>query len=201
MWFLYVLSWISTVIQICFITLAIAAGLYYLAELVEEYTVYTGKIIKVLVMITIGIYVCLFLFEDLPILMITCGAVGQVMHLLLLRSFPFFVLTSIPFILGAVLIIVNHYLAFSHFSTVYYPFSEVLAYFTVCLWVVPFAFLVSLSANENVLPTISETRPLLSGDTDVVSNYFSKKGKRQGLLSFFNYAKEAVLPQRVKKGF
>lgn len=44
MWFLYLLSWVSTVLQICFVTLAIAAGLYYLAELVEEYTVMTGKV-------------------------------------------------------------------------------------------------------------------------------------------------------------
>ena len=38
------LSWASTVLQICFVTLAIAAGLYYLAELVEEYTVVTAKV-------------------------------------------------------------------------------------------------------------------------------------------------------------
>ena len=44
MWFLYMLSWVSTVLQICFVTLAIAAGLYYLAELVEEYTVVTAKV-------------------------------------------------------------------------------------------------------------------------------------------------------------
>ena len=44
MWFLYLLSWVSTVLQICFVTLAIAAGLYYLAELVEEYTVMTAKV-------------------------------------------------------------------------------------------------------------------------------------------------------------
>ena len=31
-------------IQICFVTLAIAAGLYYLAELVEEYTSMTVKV-------------------------------------------------------------------------------------------------------------------------------------------------------------
>ena len=40
---------------------------------------------------------------------------------------------------------------------------QVMAYFTLCLWLVPFAFFVSLSANENVLPTTSERRPLLSG--------------------------------------
>ena len=44
MWFLYLLSWVSTALQICFVTLAIAAGLYYLAELVEEFTVMTAKV-------------------------------------------------------------------------------------------------------------------------------------------------------------
>ena len=85
MWFLWLLSWFSMLLQICFVTLGIgkrslhvklwgslapdsnkklhdessltikftcsftlisAAGLYYLAELVEEYTVATGKIIR-----------------------------------------------------------------------------------------------------------------------------------------------------------
>ena len=41
---------------------------------------------------------------------------------------------------------------------------QVMAYFTLCLWLVPFAFFVSLSANENVLPTTAERRPLLSGN-------------------------------------
>jgi len=87
------------------------------------------------------------------------------------------------------------------------------------------AFFISLSANENVLPTLAETKPLLSGlfncnprdfveilliffvilhltdDNDVVSHYFSRRGKRYGLLSFFNYAKDSLLPQRVKKSF
>ena len=43
---------------------------------------------------------------------------------------------------------------------------QVMAYFTLCLWMVPFTFFVSLSANENVLPTFTgENRPLLSGNT------------------------------------
>ena len=94
----------------------------------------------------------------------------------------------------AAMVFVNHYLAFDYFSSVWYPFSEVLyhfivfvitvqtcicdyqgatkailepnlffgfysfqilAYFTICLWILPFAFFVSLSASENVLPTAS----------------------------------------------
>uniref|UniRef100_T1JH68 Protein TEX261 n=1 Tax=Strigamia maritima TaxID=126957 RepID=T1JH68_STRMM len=201
MWLLYILSWLSILIQICFVTLSVAAGLYYLAELIEEFTVITCKAIKTVIMITIVIYIGLFLFEDLPVSLVICGAFSQVMHLLILRTFPYFVLTSIPFIVASILLIVNHYLAFSYFSQVYYPFSEVMAFFTVCVWIVPFAFFVSLSANENILPTYSESKPLLSDDNDVVTNYFSRKNKRYGLLSIFNYAKESILPQRIKKSF
>jgi len=198
MWFLYCLSWASTVLQICFVTLAIAAGLYYLAELVEEYTVMTAKVIRWMVISTLLVYICLFLFENLPTSLIACGIIAQVAHLALLTSFPFFSVTSASFILSVIMVLVNHYLAFSHFGENYYPFSEVMAYFTICLWLVPFSFFVSLSANENVLPTMNtmERRPLLSQEdnNDVVSNYFSKKQKGYGLLSVFNKVKDSVTP-------
>ena len=71
---------------------------------------------------------------------------------------------------------------------------QVMAYFTVCMWLVPFSFFVSLSANENVLPTLSESRPLLSRENDVVSNYFSNKQKGVGLLSVFNSVKDTLTP-------
>lgn len=67
---------------------------------------------------------------------------------------------------------------------------------------VPLAFFVSLSANDNVLPVTTEAQPLLDSDGDLVSNYFMRKsGRRIGLLSFFTYAKESILPQRIKKSF
>jgi len=194
MWFLYLLSWVSTVIQICFVTLAIAAGLYYLAELVEEYTSMTVKVIRWMIVMVLGIYICLFFFEDLPVSLILCGLLAQVAHLALLSNFPFFSVSSPAFIMAVVMVLVNHYFAFSHFGEKYYPFSEVMAYFTLCMWLVPFAFFVSLSANENVLPTVNERRPLLSDDNDVVTNYFSKKQKGVGLLSMFNSVKDSLTP-------
>lgn len=44
---------------------------------------------------------------------------------------------------------------------------------------------------------------IVSSDTDgdIVTNYFRRKSKRYGLLSFLKSAQETVLPQRVKKGF
>ena len=65
------------------------------------------------------------------------------------------------------------------------------------MWLFPFAFFVSLSANENVLPTLGESRHLVIEDNDVVSNYFSKKQKGYGLLSIFNSVKDSVTPSKI----
>jgi hypothetical protein len=62
---------------------------------------------------------------------------------------------------------VNHYLWFIHFSqppsrppASYYDrpeipsFTEIASYFGLCVWLIPFALFVSLSAGENVLPSM-----------------------------------------------
>jgi len=200
MW-LYALSWVAAAIQICFITLSIAAGLYYLAELVEEYTVMAAKCIRYTIMGTTLVLLGFLVFEDLPWLLIGCCLVSNACYYSIMSTFPYTQLLSPDFILSIVLLIVDHYLAFSYFSTVWYPFSEVLAFFTICLWLVPFALFVSLSANENVLPTSVASDIKSESDSDIVSNYFRRKGKRYGLLSFLKSAQDTILPQRVKKGF
>ncbi|XP_009288983.1 PREDICTED: protein TEX261 [Aptenodytes forsteri] len=141
-----------------------------------------------------AVLVGLYLFEHFPGFMVGVGLFTNLVYFGLLQTFPFIVLTSSNFILSCALVIFNHYLAFQYFAEEYYLFSEVLAYFTFCLWLIPFAFFVSLSAGENVLP--STVQP---GD-DVVSNYFTKgkRGKRSGILLIFSFIKEAILPSRQK---
>ncbi|OWR44474.1 hypothetical protein KGM_205241 [Danaus plexippus plexippus] len=203
MFFLYLLSIVSFVIQAVFITLAIAAGLFYLAELVEEYTVTAKYIISWTIIATAAIHIGLIIFEDIPLYFNALGLFQQLLHGLLLRDFPVVRVISLPFITGVASLILHHYLAFKYFGEVYYGFSEVLAYFTLCLWVVPFALFVSLSANDNVLPTTGErTKPRASAyDDNVVTDYLSRKSKKYSLLSFFSFAKESILPQRNKKAF
>uniref|UniRef100_A0A8C2HGL7 Protein TEX261 n=1 Tax=Cyprinus carpio TaxID=7962 RepID=A0A8C2HGL7_CYPCA len=195
MWFIYLLSWLSLVVQICFVTLAIAAGLYYLAELIEEYTVATSRIIKYMIMFSTAVLVGLYLFEGFPTLMIGVGLFTNLVYFGLLQTFPYIMLTSPNFILSCALVVLNHYMAFQYFADdLMCVCFQVLAYFTVCLWVIPFSFFVSLSAGENVLPSTVQ-----QGD-DVVSNYFTKgkRGKRSGILLIFSFLKEAVLPSRQK---
>jgi hypothetical protein len=88
-----------------------------------------------------------------------------------------------------VLVLINHYFWFRHFSAVQQQaytrmssmydkpvapsFTEIASYFGLCVWLVPFALFVSLSASDNVLPTMGTEQP--SRDRD-------GKNKRQGMI-------------------
>merc|ERR1719187_2335357 len=76
-------------------------------------------------MLVLLTFLGLFCFENIPSTLIICGVIAQIAHLSLLSSFPFFSATSPSFIVAVVMVIVNHYFAFSHFGENYYPFSEV----------------------------------------------------------------------------
>ncbi|XP_058118384.1 protein TEX261 isoform X1 [Anopheles ziemanni] len=197
--FLGLLSYVSLLVQICFMTVSIAAGLYYLAELVEEYTVIAKKIIKWMVALTASLYIVFIFTETFSWAMILCGLGGQILHAFILTDFPFVRFLSPAFLGAVILLLVNHYFAFVYFQLQFHALTEMMAYFTLCLWLVPFALFVSLSANDNVLPTSNE-RTHQRGGSDVVTNYFSSR-KKAGLLSLFSYAKETLLPERNKKSF
>lgn len=199
MTFLSLLSYFSLLVQICFVTVSIAAGLYYLAELVEEYTVLAKKVITWMIVGSVLLYVVFIFTERFTWTLILCGLGAQALHAAILKNFPYVKFLSPSFLGAVILLLANHYLAFIYFQQQFHPFTEVMAYFTLCLWLVPFALFVSLSANDNVLPTSNERTHLLS-DNDVVTNYFSSR-KKIGLLSLFNYAKESLLPERNKKAF
>ncbi|XP_026473793.1 protein TEX261 [Ctenocephalides felis] len=200
MWFLHLLSYLSLLIQIVFITISLAAGLYYLAELVEEHTVLAKQAIYIMISTSVLIYIGFIFFESFSWILIMCGLAAQISHYSILQTFPSVRLSSASFIAAVILLVVNHYLAFTFFASTYHPFSQVVAYFILCLWLVPFALFVSLSANDNVLPTVKESSSLLH-DNDVVSHYFSRNGQKPGLLTFFNKVKDSILPQTNKKSF
>lgn len=54
-------------------------------------------------------------------------------------------------------------------------FAEIASYFGICVWLVPFALFVSLSASDNVLPTMGSEAP--SGSAGP-----GDRQKRQGLV-------------------
>ncbi|KAI9814100.1 MAG: erv26 super protein [Thelocarpon impressellum] len=172
MWILPLVGYLGIAIGFGFLTLAIASGLYYLSELVEEHTVLAKRLLTRLIYGIVGLQLFLALVDGFPVLLSLLSIASHFVYAANLRKFPFVKLTDGVFISSCALVLLNHYLWFRHFShppsktllygsssSDLYPdmpsFSEIAAFFGICVWLVPFALFVSLSAGDNVLPTMS----------------------------------------------
>lgn len=177
MYILPLLGYSGLVLGFCFLTLSIASGLYYLSELVEEYSVLSAKVLRRLIYVVIAVQVLLLLVDSFPWHLTLLGIVSHAVYSTNLRHFPIVKLSDPLFILSCVLVLLNHWLWFRFFSspTAFQPnrasdardryaysgynynqpsFTEIASYFGICVWLVPFALFVSLSAGENVLPSM-----------------------------------------------
>ncbi|KAL7750417.1 erv26 superfamily protein [Sorochytrium milnesiophthora] len=157
---LLLISYLGMLMGIAFFTLSLACGLYYLAELVEEYTTMTRKVITSLTALVMVLHVLLFAVDRLSLWRILFSMFCHAVYSINLRTFPFISFTDPSFLASCVLAVVNHYVWFRYFQTLahdpftrrVYPFSHIAAFFALCLWLVPFAYFVSLSANDSTLP-------------------------------------------------
>ncbi|PQE12565.1 transmembrane adaptor Erv26 protein [Rutstroemia sp. NJR-2017a BBW] len=170
-----------------FLTLAIASGLYYLSELVEEHTVMAKRFLTRMIYGIIGLQILLCLIDGFSFKLSALSVFSHVVYLGNMRRFPIVRLSDPLFItscertpsniaLHPALVVINHYLWFVHFSSgplpptqsIYdapqYPdFTQIASYFGLCVWMTPFALFVSLSASDNVLPTMGSEEPGMAG--------------------------------------
>ncbi|KAK7734400.1 erv26 superfamily protein [Botryosphaeria dothidea] len=170
MWVLPLVGYLGLILGFCFLTLAIASGLYYLSELVEEHTVLAKKLLTRMIYAVVALQLLLWLVDSFPLSLSILSILSHIVYAQNLRRFPIVKLTDPLFILSCLLVLINHYLWFRHFSAPptrsnYYPyntsrdysiptFTEIASYFGLCVWLVPFSLFVSLSAGENVLPSM-----------------------------------------------
>jgi len=167
------LKYIGAVLAFSFFTLSVASGLYYLSELVEEHSIFAKRSLERIIYAVLGVHVLLLVVDRQPFWLTVFSFLAHVVYRLNLRAFPFIQLQSPIFLASCVLVVVNHYLWFQHFShpprpsydynyrsqqrpppVVDFPsFGEISAFFGICVWLVPFSLFVSLSAGENVLPS------------------------------------------------
>ncbi|CAL9728481.1 protein Svp26p [Monosporozyma unispora] len=171
---LQLVSYLGTILGFIFLTLSIASGLYYISEIVEEYTEPTRRFLSKAIYAVIAIMVLLLIFDKFPVKLTIFAIVSHVIYLQNLKKFPFISLTSPIFILSCIGVLVNHYLWFQYFNKVEIPpqfrysqnyiperrasFAEVASFFGICIWFIPFALFVSLSAGDYVLPTTADIK-------------------------------------------
>jgi Transmembrane adaptor Erv26 len=199
MWILPLIGYTGVVVGFAFLTLAIgtlalqppppmtqanclvsaASGLYYLSEIVEEHTVIARRVLSRLIYGVIIAQILLWLFDSFPFSLSLLTVVSHLIYASNLRKFPVVKLSDPLFIVSCLLVCLNHWVWFRHFSRPPAPYSssssrdatawrrpyqpdyanmptftEVASYFGLCVWLVPFALFVSLSAGDNVLPSI-----------------------------------------------
>ena len=180
MWILPLLGYAGLVLGFAFLTLSIASGLYYLSELVEEHSVLSAKLLRRLIYIVVATHILLCLVDGFPWHLTLLGVASHGVYSTNLRHFPIVKLSDPFFLSSCALVILNHWLWFRHFSDSttrggpykgappssrrdWYStppvhdqptFTEIASYFGLCVWLVPFALFVSLSAGENVLPSM-----------------------------------------------
>lgn len=80
--------------------MAIASGLYYLSELVEEHTVMAKKLLTKLIYTIIVAQALLWLFDGLPLKSTLLGIVAHIVYLGNMRRFPFVKLSDPLFLLS-----------------------------------------------------------------------------------------------------
>ncbi|KAI9782280.1 MAG: erv26 super protein [Peltula sp. TS41687] len=179
MWLLPLLGYIGVVLGFLFLTLSIASGLYYLSELVEEHTVTAKRLLTQLINLIILLHLLLALIDRLPLSLTAFSIASHLVYRLNLRRFPSVRLTDVWFLASCLLVVLNHWVWFRHFSSLspprpnarYYSpmtsttaawddmptFKEVASFFGIMVWLVPFSLFVSLSAGEMVLPSMTSS--------------------------------------------
>ena len=85
----------------CACALPAATGLYYLAELIEEYTKLAKRIITYTIQAILVLHILLFVIDRLPAKCIAAGLAANACHLGQMKRFPFMELWS-PVTLGSI---------------------------------------------------------------------------------------------------
>ncbi|KAH3665391.1 hypothetical protein OGAPHI_003575 [Ogataea philodendri] len=178
------LAIIGSIIGFIAITLSIASGLYYLSELVEENTEFTRRFLARLIKSTATFLLLLWLFDAFPLKLILFSQFSYFVYYQNLRKFPNINLTGPIFLTTCLLALLNHFFWFQHFNNPpvptieerlkpdfkmphYASFTEIASFFGLCIWLIPFGFFISLSANENTLPTSVLELERSSGENDL----------------------------------
>jgi hypothetical protein len=64
-----------------------------------------------------------------------------------------------------VLFLFSHYLWFSYFTSQFVLFWDIMAFFMICVWAVPFIFFISLTTDDTSLPYGSIAASMSLADT------------------------------------
>jgi len=206
--FLQLLVWLSYAFYLVFGSVCLASGLYLVAEFVEEHTAITKKAIRYAIMAVFVLRLLLGVFEAFSLWISLLGLGALVLYYRLLqKKFPFIEFTNPMFLSASGISLLEHFLWFRFFNNSQaVSFSQAVAYLSICVWLVPFAFFVSLSSSD-MLPGIQMTDGSTFGAAERPGEQDVLLGPKRGgsravnrLLALFNFLRkkrQEILPSSV----
>lgn len=170
----------------------------------EEHTVASKRILTYLIYSISALHLVLFAVDRLPLALSALSIASHAVYYQNLRRFPVVKLTDPIFLVSCVLVLGNHWFWFRHFSL---PanhgrtgggryawesrddvptFTEIASFFGLGVWLVPFALFVSLSAGENILPSMGSEYATGAGSS------FVSPGQEPSSIASGGYAMPSV---------
>ena len=161
---------LTVLLIILFTALSYATGLFYIAELAEEFPTLTKRIIRYIILAIAALHALAF-FSALPKLPLAIGLLAHLSYLPLLTTFPVLPLSS-PIFYLALLLLLSTQLSW-HYSMPSSPYSaypsygynnsvrtysnaQLLAFYLLFVWLVPLVFFVAGSVTSQSLPVMGE---------------------------------------------
>ncbi|KAK9812341.1 hypothetical protein WJX73_003811 [Symbiochloris irregularis] len=187
-----VVTWFGAYFTLVFCCISVAMGVYYLAELVEEFTMLTRRLLNVAVKAELVMHLLLLVVDRGPVLPLVISAAAQASYFRLLPGFPFLRLTSEPALTSSGLLLAAQGMWARHFYLHHRSIEFAAGFCLVTVWLVPCVFLLSLSANESVLPGAPGNLPPASGGSK------GSKANRSMLkeaLGFLQQKGQSILPR------
>jgi hypothetical protein len=128
-----------------------ACGLYYLAELIEEFTVTAKRILGYTCRALLVVHL-LLLIDRLPFHCLVLGFGAHVSYIRLLKRFPYMQFTSPEGLTSVTAFLLSSTAWLYHWHKSYYTVEYILAFMLVTSWCVPFVFFLSMAGEQAVLP-------------------------------------------------
>jgi len=174
---LWGLTQAAALVALILLALALSSGLYMMSELCEEYPTFAGRIVKLSVYVVMALHLVVYL-DGIPFYYCFVGAMSHLGYLLALQRYPLIQLFSVQTVLVLIAFVASHMVWFDYFITRnnggyksrngdYYDhdyennnhstsqnfeFSQILGFFLVMIWYIPFSLFVSLTINDYSLP-------------------------------------------------
>lgn len=185
-----------------------ACGLYYLAELIEEFTLTTKRLLTWSIRIEILIHLLLFI-DKMPAVCILLGIASQFGYMRLLRQFPYMRLTSPEGVVSIILFAASSIEWIRYFWS-YQTVEFIASFMLVTTWIVPFVLFLGLASDQSVLPgaggypysTIQADRRHSSVGLQQQGEQNRQRSRRGFALKIFDLLRkkrDEVLPDAVSK--